>query len=151
VPFTYTIQTRYLVDHPVNLSYFALFGILLVQLLGLYIFRAANGQKDEFRSDSNHPKWEGMYMSTERGTKLLTKGWWGRARHINYLGDIIMSFAWGLPCGFDHAIPYFYNLYFILLLGHRERRDDDKCSRKYKKDWQRYCSVVPHRIIPYVY
>ena len=25
------------------------------------------------------------YMTTERGTKLLTSGWWGRSRHPNYM------------------------------------------------------------------
>ncbi len=24
-------------------------------------------------------------MTTERGTKLLTSGWWGRSRHPNYM------------------------------------------------------------------
>lgn len=24
-------------------------------------------------------------MQTERGTKLLTSGWWGRSRHPNYM------------------------------------------------------------------
>jgi steroid 5-alpha reductase family enzyme len=39
------------------------------------------------------------YMPTERGTRLLISGWWGVARHINYLGDAIMGLAWCLPCG----------------------------------------------------
>lgn len=30
-------------------------------------------------------------MQTERGTKLLTSGWWGRSRHPNYLGDWLMA------------------------------------------------------------
>lgn len=28
------------------------------------------------------------YMQTARGTKLLTSGWWGAARKINYTGKI---------------------------------------------------------------
>lgn len=26
-------------------------------------------------------------------------GWWGLVRHPNYLGDLIMSLSWSLPCG----------------------------------------------------
>jgi protein-S-isoprenylcysteine O-methyltransferase Ste14 len=42
-------------------------------------------------------------------------------------------------------------VYFAVLLVHRERRDEEKCRRKYGKDWDRYEKHVPYRIIPYVY
>lgn len=29
------------------------------------------------------------YMKTERGTNLLTSGWWGKSRHPNYVRDLI--------------------------------------------------------------
>ena len=50
-------------------------------------------------------------------------GWWGVARHVNYLGDWLMAWAWCLPCGFDHLVPYFYVVYFGVLLVHRDLRD----------------------------
>ena len=53
--------------------------------------------------------------------------------------------------GFGSPIPYFYAVYFAILLIHRQVRDDHKCHTKYKKDWDKYCSIVPHRIIPHVY
>jgi protein-S-isoprenylcysteine O-methyltransferase Ste14 len=62
--------------------------------------------------------------------------------------------AWCLPCGLsglNSVIPYFYCIYFATLLAHRERRDDAACRAKYGKDWDKYCSLVPYRIIPYVY
>lgn len=62
--------------------------------------------------------------------------------------------AWCLPCGFaamPSIVPYFYCLYFASLLIHRERRDDMACRKKYGADWDKYCSLVPWRIIPYVY
>ena len=62
-----------------------------------------------------------------------------------------MGLSWCLPCGFTSIIPYFYFFYFAGLLGHRERRDDEKCRAKYGKDWEKYCQIVPKRIIPYVY
>ena len=33
-------------------------------------------------------------MPTKRGTKLLTSGFWGLARKINYTGDWMMGFSW---------------------------------------------------------
>lgn len=72
-----------------------------------------------------------QYMQTKRGTKLLTSGWWGRSRHPNYLGDWLMAWAWCLPCGFETPIPYFYVIYFAILLIHRQRRDDAHCREKY--------------------
>jgi len=91
------------------------------------------------------------YLKTQRGTKLLTSGWWGVSRHCNYLGDWIMGVGWCLPCGFGSPIPYFYAIYFACLLMHRERRDEAKCHAKYGKDWDKYCSIVKWRIVPYVY
>ncbi len=37
------------------------------------------------------------------------------------------------------------------LTVHREMRDDQSCRRKYGKDWDKYCALVPYRIIPFVY
>lgn len=70
------------------------------------------------------------------------------SRHINYLGDWLMALAWSLPCGFGSIIPYFYPIYFAILLIHRERRDDHKCRTKYGVDWEKYCNTVQYRIIP---
>lgn len=115
-------------------------------------------------------------MTTSTGRKLLISGWWGRSRHPNYLGDWIMAWAWCLPCGFQTPIPYFYVVYFAVLLVHRQLRDDDACKKKYGSEyvlvtvrvltrffcsWDTYvrntdltdiqCKRVPYRIIPYVY
>jgi Delta14-sterol reductase len=73
------------------------------------------------------------------------------ARHVNYLGDWLMGVAWCIPTGFGSPVPYFYAVYFAVLLLHRERRDEEKCKKKYKKDWEEYKRVVPWRIVPFVY
>ncbi|KAL1935543.1 hypothetical protein VTP01DRAFT_4683 [Rhizomucor pusillus] len=152
VPIMYGLQARYLADFPVDLNFFQLAGIVALQFLGYYIFRSANTQKDTFRKNPTDPSVRGLeYIETSAGTRLLTSGWWGKARHINYLGDWLMSIAWCLPCGFGSIIPYFYCIYFAILLVHRERRDEEKCRKKYGKDWDRYCAKVKYRIIPGIY
>ncbi|THH20554.1 hypothetical protein EW146_g838 [Bondarzewia mesenterica] len=149
VPFIYSLQARYLAFHPKELGYAWSAAILAVNFLGYWIFRSANNEKNEFRNGRN-PK-NLKYMPTERGTKLLTSGWWGISRHPNYMGDLLMALAWSLPTGFDTPITYFYVVYFAVLLIHRQRRDDENCEKKYGKDWQKYMKLVPYRIIPYIY
>ncbi|KAF2857930.1 Delta(14)-sterol reductase [Piedraia hortae CBS 480.64] len=177
VPFVYSLQARYLSVHPVMLGPKIALGIVAVQLIGYYIFRASNSQKNTFRTNPHDPSVAHLtYMETRAGSKLLTSGWWGAARHINYLGDWIMSWAYCLPTllagykirdsilhpgtrlvstdgmvGTAIPITYFYLLYFAILLIHREHRDEEKCRRKYGKDWDDYCRHVPWRIIPCVY
>jgi delta14-sterol reductase len=48
----------------------------------------------------------------------------------NSLGDWIMAWAWCLPCGFTTPLPYFYPIYFAVLLVHRQTRDDEACAHK---------------------
>ena len=75
----------------------------------------------------------------------------GLSRHMNYLGDLMLSFAFCLTCGFTHLQPYFYIVFMTLLLLHRVARDDDKCRQKYGKVWDNYCSIVKYKICPFVY
>lgn len=152
VPFTYTLQARYLASVPVSLPAAGIAAILALKALGLYIFRASNLQKDTFRGRPADPSVKNLaFIQTQRGTRLLAEGWWGMARHVNYLGDWLMGVAWCLPCAFGSPVPYFYAAYFAVLLIHRERRDDHKCAVKYGADWDKYRTRVPWRIVPGVY
>ena len=111
VPFVYSLQARYLVFNQLELGYFWTAVIIGCNLLGYYIFRAANGEKNDFRNGRN-PKSEyfGLctnldavcgstrklklmlrnnldlqYFTTKSGSKLIISGWWGASRHPNYL------------------------------------------------------------------
>ncbi|KAH0585293.1 hypothetical protein H2248_008534 [Termitomyces sp. 'cryptogamus'] len=149
VPFVYSLQARYLVFKQIELGPVWTAVIFLANATGYYIFRGANGEKNDFRSGSN-PK-NLKYMTTASGSKLLTSGWWGWSRHPNYFGDLLMAFAWSLPTGFNTPITYFYVSYFAVLLIHRQLRDDEHCQKKYGKDWDTYKKLVPYRIVPYIY
>lgn len=149
VPFTYSLQARYLVDYDPALTVFQLSAIIMINFLGYRIFRGANSQKDLFRKDPNSEEVKHLsYLKTKRGTRLLTSGYWGLARKINYTGDWIMGLSWCLLCGLNSIVPYFYAIYFCILLIHRSERDDHMCHVKYGDDWVEYKKIVPYRFIP---
>lgn len=165
LPFMYTIQCYYLVYNPVQLTSLAAVAVALLGLAGYVIFRSVNSQKDRFRIDMQKNGksmiWgkpakyiPATYFTTDgklHQSPLLMSGWWGISRHFNYVGDLMGSLAYCLPCGFTHLLPYFYIIYMTILLVHRVYRDDVRCREKYGKFWERYCQEVPYRILPYVY
>ncbi|THU87635.1 ERG4/ERG24 ergosterol biosynthesis protein [Dendrothele bispora CBS 962.96] len=179
IPFTFSLQARYLVFNQLELGWFASTGIFLLNATGYWIFRDSNNEKNNFRNGRN-PK-NLKYMRSSSGSKLITSGWWGLSRHPNYMyvnrlptlslinssyffpstqpptnltvyrGDLFMALSWSLPTGFQTPITYFYLLYFSILLIHRQIRDDEHCAKKYGDDWEKYKRMVPYRIFPYVY
>ncbi|XP_075872460.1 delta(14)-sterol reductase LBR isoform X4 [Nelusetta ayraudi] len=152
VPFTYTLQAYYLVEHPNPLGLPALAAIITLKLGGFYIFRKSNSEKNAFRRNPTDPALAHLKsIPTATGKSLLVSGWWGLVRHPNYLGDLLMALAWSLPCGFSHLLPWYYMIYFIILLVHRDSRDTSECRRKYGSAWEQYCRTVRYRIIPRVY
>ncbi|ONM25417.1 Delta(14)-sterol reductase [Zea mays] len=134
IPFTFTIQVSYI---PANVDPCYL------------VFRGANKQKHVFKKDPKAPIWGKPPKVV--GGKLLASGYWGIARHCNYLGDLLLALSFSLPCGVSSVVPYFYPTYLLILLVLRERRDEARCSQKYREIWAEYCKLVPWRILPYVY
>ena len=165
LPSMYTIQAFYLVYNPVNLPTWAVVCILVLGISGYYIFRSVNSQKDNFRQDMKRKGtsliWgetakyiPAVYYTTDGVTHkspLLISGWWGISRHFNYVGDLMGSLSYCLPCAFNHILPYFYIVYMLILLLHRIYRDDVRCREKYGKYWDYYCEKVPYKIFPFIY
>ncbi|XP_059832029.1 7-dehydrocholesterol reductase isoform X2 [Hypanus sabinus] len=162
LPYLYTLQGLYLVYNPVQLSTGTAIAVLLLGLVGYYIFRMANHQKDLFRrTGGNCEIWgkkpsyiECTYLSIDGKThhsKLLISGFWGLARHLNYTGDLMGSLSYCLACGSGHLLPYFYIIYMSILLVHRCIRDEHRCLNKYGKDWRRYTDKVAYRLLPGVF
>jgi 7-dehydrocholesterol reductase len=99
---------------------------------------------------------EASYINTNGETRrsaLLAGGYWGLARHANYTCELLVSFLWCLPSAAGHIkfIPLLYFYFIAGLIAHRILRDEDKCSTKYGKYWQKYCHAVPYRFIPYIF
>lgn len=61
VPFVYSLQARYLVFKQIELGPVWTAAIVLVNATGYYIFRDANGEKNDFRNGSN-PKSKPIHM-----------------------------------------------------------------------------------------
>jgi protein-S-isoprenylcysteine O-methyltransferase Ste14 len=117
-------------------------------------YKLKKGQKKQFKENPSKDIWgkPPVIIKTNRpGKNILISGWWGIARKINYLGDILMAISWCLTFGFDLIVPWFYAIYLTILLIDRARRDNEECKVKYGKYWDEYCSKVKYQIIPYVY
>ncbi|GLJ25542.1 hypothetical protein SUGI_0489190 [Cryptomeria japonica] len=149
IPFTFSIQGWWLLTHKADITKAAAILNVLVFIIGYRVFRGSNKQKHIFKKDPTTHIWGEPPKVI--GGKLLASGYWGIARHCNYLGDLLLAFSFSLPCGATSLVPYFYPVYLLILLIWRERRDEARCHEKYREDWVTYCKVVPWRILPYVY
>eukprot|EP01012_Entosiphon_sulcatum_P025037 TRINITY_DN3029_c0_g1_i1.p1 TRINITY_DN3029_c0_g1~~TRINITY_DN3029_c0_g1_i1.p1 ORF type:complete len:481 (+),score=102.93 TRINITY_DN3029_c0_g1_i1:27-1445(+) len=166
VPFTYCHSSLYLLKHgPVEHPTWFIIFLYVTLLLAYYVWDTANSQKNRFRMQlrgtyiprNTFPQlpWGTLhnpkYIKTKNGGTLLTDGWWGIARKIHYTADLYMALSWGMICGFNVFLPFFYFCFFLGVLTHRVTRDMERCAKKYGDDWKEYCRRVPYIFIPYVY
>jgi 7-dehydrocholesterol reductase len=159
VPSIYTSPTMYLVHHPVQLGWPTAALILVCGAAAVLCNFWADRQRQRVRATQGQctvwgkpPKLlEAHYVDangTPKTSLLLLSGWWGIARHFQYVLEILGAFFWTLPALFTDATPYFYVVFLTVLLTHRALRDEDRCSLKYGADWDRYRQAVPNKMIP---
>lgn len=121
---------------------------------GWALARGANMQKYVFKRDPSR-KFLGLLAPrtvTDGERRLLASGFWGLARHVNYLGEITMAVGLALTLGRPgNPWPWLYPLYYVALLLPRERDDDRRCAAKYGALWDAYRRAVPSRIVPGLY
>ena len=125
---------------------------VLVFLFGWVLARGANLQKYYFKV-SPRKKFLGIRPETLTDGKLslLANGWWGKSRHISYLGEILMACAIALAAGPNVLSVWLYPLYCIVFLFARQANDDKICKAKYGELWDRYTTKVKYRIIPRIW
>jgi len=126
---------------------------ILLFFTGWTLARGANMQKYFFKTNPEKP-FLGIVPQTitDGNKKLLINGFWGVSRHINYLGEILMSTGIILCTGYPGLIwPWLYPLYYVALLFTRQYYDDKRCAIKYGELWKEYIQKVPYRIIPFIY
>jgi steroid 5-alpha reductase family enzyme len=126
----------------------------VVFFAGWVLSRGANLQKFLFKTRPEATLFGVLVPEalSEGEARLLCSGFWGLARHINYLGEFLMALGLTLALGFPlNPWPWLYPLYYVALLVPRERDDDRRCAQKYGPLWTEYCRRVPSRIVPGLY
>jgi delta14-sterol reductase len=121
---------------------------------GWTLARGANMQKFLFKRDPTARAFgllEPRSVSDGERT-LLCGGFWGAARHINYLGEVLMATGITLALGTPgDPWPWLYPLYYVGLLVPRQIDDDRRCAAKYGALWDEYRARVRWRIVPGIY
>jgi len=163
VPSVYTSPSYFLVNHA-DQDISSLTAVLLLLAGGVCVAVNywADRQRQVFRATDGKctiwgqpPVFITASYTTEAGQKrsslLLASGWWGVARHFHYVPEILGAFLWSCPAGFHGVrffLAYFYVIFLTPLLFDRAFRDDARCRDKYGKHWEKYCALVPYKIIP---
>lgn len=161
VPCIYTSPSMYLVHHPIDLNLGWAAIIFSLGAFSILINYLADSQRFITRKTQGHCKVWGKkpntllaYYTTKEGlTKqslLLVSGWWGITRHFHYVPEIASAFFWSVPALFENFSPYFYVCFLTVLLLDRTFRDDKRCAEKYGESWDKYCEIVPYKIIPFL-
>lgn len=162
LPSIYTLTSYYLTTHPVHhppifAASLVIFGLAAVACNywtdhQRQCFRATNGKLLIWGRTARYINAD--YITGDgktRHSKLLTSGWWGVARHINYVFEISLALCWSLPAASTGLIPYVYVSFLTILLLDRAYRDEIRCSLKYGKFYDEYCQLVKWKMIPGVY
>jgi delta14-sterol reductase len=125
----------------------------LIFFLGWSLARGANMQKYYFKI-SPEKSFLGIkpLVLSDGKHSLLANGFWGKSRHINYLGEILEATGIALCVGYAGIWwVWLYPLYYVALLFTREADDNKVCKAKYGELWDTYTKKVKYRIIPYIY
>ncbi|KAH8669138.1 c-24(28) sterol reductase [Xylariales sp. PMI_506] len=165
VPFSYCHCALYLASHdPAEYHWnnYALGAFTIVYLFVYWVWDTSNGQKNGFRQmergqlieRKTFPQlpWRVIKnpraIDTDTGDRILVDGWFGLARKPHYPCDAFFAMSWGLITGFQSPFPWFYPVFFTIMIIHRTKRDIEKCRNKYGKAWEQYEKEVPYLFIP---
>ena len=169
VPSVYTLHSRFLVLHPSGLDLWQAGPLAAVGLAAVALNYWADKQRQDFREhfEKGYKVWgkEAVYVEAEyavigkdgktrmRKSLLLASGFWGVARHFQYAFELTAAWSWTLLANpwRNGALVLFYSVFLTILLTERAVRDHRKCSLKYGKYWDKYCEMVPWKILPGVY
>ncbi|MYB35437.1 MAG: DUF1295 domain-containing protein [Gammaproteobacteria bacterium] len=149
VPFFYCICGWYLVHAPDMLSPLAATLLVMLYVLGFWMFRGTNSQKHRFKSNPNIRIWGRPAQALDG--RLLVSGFWGFGRHMNYTGEILVYFSFFLTTCFVSWVPLLLPLWLTVLLIHRSWRDEQRCHAKYGELWERYKQRVRYTMFPPIY
>lgn len=158
---TYSAYGYYASHIPADRSTVSHIAVISLYLFGYWMMRTSNNQKENFRKDPEKPIWGkkpqymvASYKTTDgvvRQNKLLLSGFWGWARHFNYIGDFLLIISLSILCGFHSLGAHVYTFQLTGILTTRALRDDARCGFKYGEDWKKYKQRNPYLLIPGVW
>ncbi|PSK34842.1 hypothetical protein B9Z65_1425 [Elsinoe australis] len=168
VPLSYCHCTIYLANHDpseYSHSWPILIWFYTSYLFAYWVWDTGNSQKNYFRAQergysvdrNTFPQLPWKFVTnpkkieTQTGDSLLCDGWYGFARKPHYTADTYFAICWGLITGFNSPFPWFYSVFFTLMIAHRATRDIQRCKEKYGESWKEYERRVPYLFIPYVF
>ncbi|XP_026886923.2 delta(14)-sterol reductase TM7SF2 isoform X1 [Electrophorus electricus] len=152
IPIFSSLPIYFLLHRPNHIDFLSAIPILLLFGIGFLFYYLSNEQKSGFRKNPNNPAYAHLkVIESPSGENLMVSGWFGWVRHPNYLGDILMMFAWCLPCGFTSLVPYLPVIQCINLLRQRANEIEASCQEKHGEAWHEYCRRVPYKVLPYIY
>ena len=136
-------------------TYVWLIGTPALFLFGWGISRGANMQKYTFKRWPDR-KFLGLIepeyiQAGER--RILCSGFWGAARHFNYLGEGFLCLSVALVFGYPgNPWAWTYFVFIVSFFLWRQIVDDRQCAEKYGAEkWAEYRARVKYRIVPGVY
>ena len=136
-------------------TYVWLIGTPALFLFGWGISRGANMQKYTFKRWPDR-KFLGLiepeYIQAG-DRKILCSGFWGAARHFNYLGEGFLGLSIALAFGyFTNLWAWTYFIFVVTFFTFRQHFDDAYCAEKYGAEkWAEYQARVKYRIFPGIY
>jgi 7-dehydrocholesterol reductase len=163
MPLVHNLQTAHLVTHTgLPLSWVGAIAWVTIGVIAIAVNLDADTQRHHVRAALGKCNvWSkpatfirALYRDAsgvQHENLLLTCGWHGYVRHFHYLPDILLLILYCSPAGFDAPLPWTYFFYLSSLLIDRCLRIDARCAAKYGVAWEKYQSLVPWRLIPYVW
>lgn len=165
VPLSYCHCTVYLANHdPATYRWNRPFlaALFVGYLFWYWVWDSAAAQKNTLRANQRGKKvernafpqmpWRKLdnpkTIKVADGNDLLCDGWYKYARKIHYTSDMYFALCWGLVTGFDSPFPWFYPVFFVIMIAHRAARDVQRCRERYGEAWVEYEKTVPYLFIP---
>lgn len=164
VPLSYCHSTIYLANHDPAVYAWSRPAIALFftsYLFVYWIWDSSQSQKNMYRlAERGHfqnrfvfPRLPWRFIenpeviSCDAGT-IMVDGWYKYARKIHYTCDMYFAITWGLITGFGSPFPWFYSVFFAIMIVHRAWRDIQRCREKYGEAWKEYERRTPYLFIP---
>lgn len=165
VPLSYCHCTIYLANHDPTMYAWSKPALVLFYTSYLFVYwvwDSSQSQKNMYRlAERGHyqdrfvfPRlpWRHLEnpetITSSKGDTILVDGWYKYARKIHYTCDVYFAVTWGLITGFSSPFPWFYPVFFVIMITHRAWRDIQRCREKYDDAWREYEKRTPYLFVP---